>query len=121
MELKDFVTHTLLAILEGVEGAQSAATEMGGAVAPSKNVGIQTSKWARLQQVVKFDVEVAVSEGSGTSAGGGIVIGMFGLSGKKDAEQSAHSRNRIKFSIPITLPDGRDGQPTDHKRRPRSQ
>lgn len=104
MKLKTFVSQTLLAIIEGVEEAQAAALESGAMISPSVPVGRELGLH---RGTVEFDVEVTTSEGAGSSAGGGIVVGMFGLSGKTESEQASHARNRIRLSVPIGFPDGR--------------
>jgi len=106
MELKDFVAHTLIAIVQGVRDAQANAVGSGAMISASVPVGIRQELHLK-ETTVEFDVEVTTAEGAGTSAGGGIVVGMLGLSAKSESEQSSHARNRIKFSVQVALPDGR--------------
>jgi len=112
VDLKEFVSETLLQIVNGVADAQIQATTAGARVNP-RLVGGQTHA-AGLgflasshgpAQIVQFDVALTVKEGSGTKGGIGIVAGIvsLGSSGQSSAENSSISR--VKFNVPLTLPE----------------
>ena len=113
MDLKEFVAETLTQIVGGVSEAQGRVTEMQAKVSPRLN-GSPThavqhgylSADGGAAQIVQFDVALTVKEGAGTKGGLGIVAGAvsLGTSGQSSSENSSVSR--VKFSVPITLPNG---------------
>ncbi len=117
VDLRTFVAETISQIIEGVEEARARAT--GGAVVnpplvhlDSATLGKQglllaTGRSHEAAQLVQFDVAVTATEGKGTKAGVGVVLGVLslGAGGQSQAETSA--ANRVKFCVPITLPNPR--------------
>ena len=95
MELKEFVTKTLVEIIEGVKDAQATAKEARGAVIPMAADPIRT---------IDFDVALTTSESTKSKGGIGVFLGGAGIGGQKQAAGEAKSFSRIKFSVPIILP-----------------
>ena len=114
MELKEFVTHAIAEIIQGVLDAQTALGENGRYVNPELSTaqgplekqGRLVSIQGQLVQTVEFDVAVTASTATGSKGGIGVVAGVFALGsqGQSNAENIAVSR--LKFSVPITLPYG---------------
>ncbi len=107
MELQQFVTETLIQIVEGVQDAKADVRSAGGEINPElmsagKDQMVSTSN--RMVQLVDFDVAVTVSEGTGTKGGGGIFVGAFGLGAQGESTAASSSVSRIKFQVPISLP-----------------
>jgi hypothetical protein len=111
MELRDFVSETLVQIAEGVASAQERSSAIGAHINPkltgSATFAVQhgfLSSAAGAAQIVGFDVALTVTEGKGTKGGIGIVAGAItlGSSGHSSAENSSVSR--VKFSVPLILP-----------------
>jgi len=114
IELKDFVSKTLTQIVEGVQDSQNALKGTEAEINPrlynTKSSTMQDlciRKGSEIQVpilMVKFDVAVQATEGTGTKGGIGIVVGpvVIGTQGRSDKENSSISR--INFEIPIALP-----------------
>lgn len=111
MDLKEFVSQTLQQIVAGVADAQKAtvAGEINpkiwqrGDAAKLKIVESNAGKWIHL---VDFDVAVAVFEGTATHGGIGLVVGPVALGSKGQSKDESSTISRIKFSVPIALPEG---------------
>ncbi len=108
MELREFVTETLIAIQEGVQEAIHRWTEgqRTGVINPVWNVkdGV-TVDWKDYERVVEFDVAVTATDKAGATGKGGIKVFTVvdvGAEGSTSSERSTVSR--IKFSIPIVPP-----------------
>lgn len=113
MELKDFVGQALVEIVEGVTAAQSKLGESGVHVNPRlstqqgtlESKGKLVSTYGRLVQLVEFDVAVTVNEATGTKGGIGIVGGIINLGTQGQSSESNSALSRIKFSVPMSLPE----------------
>lgn len=116
MELQEFIKESLVQIVRGVEGAVEALEDTTAIISPSryhctehhafKYEQQENRKYRRSVQLVDFDVAVSASEGKETKGGIGVVVASFtlGTTGKSDATSGTVSR--IKFRVPIVLPDG---------------
>lgn len=120
MELKDFVASALTQIAKGIEIADNELKETSAIINP-KNVNLNHSANAdgygflvsnpekekyRKVEKIDFDVAVTVSEGSESKGGIGIVVGAIGLGSQGRSEVGSSATSRIKFSVPIVLPNG---------------
>ena len=108
MDLKEFISETLVQITEGVKDAQDKIKETGCLINPQgvhrgDNVELNYEGYRHIQKV-KMSVGVKVIEDSETKGGLGVVSAIFtaGVS-HKDGETNTVS-NRIEFDIPISLP-----------------
>ena len=110
--LDDFVAETLRQIVAGIRKAQAA--DQGDHISPQ---GIRTSadhapkgkyfttQTNHLVQMVDFDVAITVVETSNLEGGARISVLSVGLGAKADTGSENTSVSRIKFSIPIALPE----------------
>jgi hypothetical protein len=55
---------------------------------------------------VHFDVALTETKGKGAAGGVGVFLGAVNLGTKGSAERQEVAVSRVKFTIPITLPDG---------------
>jgi hypothetical protein len=116
MDLKDFITQSLVQIANGIIEANE---QLAGTTAVVNPANIQAysneakaygrlnkafSEKDALVELVEFDV--AVTTESGTQTGGGLKISIasigVGAEGKSTGAQSRESR--IKFNIPMVYP-----------------
>jgi hypothetical protein len=110
MELKEFVSETIKQVIDGVITAQEYATTKDSKVNPKltfrTDQGMQMWEKATGQpiQSIEFDIAVTASEGSKAQGGVAVLIGVFGGGTKGQVEESSQKLNRIKFSVPISLP-----------------
>lgn len=108
--LREFITATLLDIAGGVRDAQ-ADPALGDAVNPLiqrqdvKLPGDVLANGGRSYTVVAFDV--AVTAANHVSGGGGAKVGVsvFGGSIAGEAGSREEAVSRIRFSVPMVLPD----------------
>jgi hypothetical protein len=110
MELKEFITQTLVQITEGVAEAQTLVKESGCLINPEgfSMVGDQIkigykNEYRKIQNI-KMSVSVTVTEGTGNKSGIGIVASVFKVGMSADQKESNEVTNRIDFEIPISLP-----------------
>ena len=129
MDLKDFVSETLLQIIQGVTEAQKTAMQHGAYInAPDSGASslptavkkrdaeylkIGTNDFFfREVQVIEFDVAVTATSGTETKGGIGVAAGIIGLGSSGKSDSSSETVNRIKFKIPVVFPH----QPGSHPR-----
>ncbi|MFT5708356.1 MAG: hypothetical protein ACI9ES_002658 [Oceanospirillaceae bacterium] len=115
MDLKDFVKNTLVQIIDGVIEAESELEEKGATVNPvggnfdQKQLGGRTWSFKDgITEIVEFDVALTNSEKEGTAGGIGVLLGGINLGAKGASEESITSVTRIKFSVPVLLPTGKN-------------
>jgi hypothetical protein len=103
VELKDFVTQTLLDILKGVSDAGLDQT-VGRRIAPTEAI-----------VRVKFDVAVTAESTDTAKAGGGFKVAVLGIGASAGADLGTASKNvavtRIQFEVPVLLPAGDKKKP----------
>ena len=114
LDLKTFVSETIKEVIEGAVDAQGHVEALGALVNPTPyfsqsvaRAGVQApmgqAKRTTIQSI-DFDVAVTRSKGSGSKGGIGVFFGpvVAGSSGQSDRDST--SVNRIRFSIPFSLP-----------------
>ena len=106
MELRDFVTESLVQIQEGVQEAihriMRSPSQNAGKINPLWTDRTGSSSWRDYVQKVEFDVAVTVTDKQGREGKAGIKVfevAELGGGSSKSTEQSSVSR--IKFTIPI--------------------
>ncbi|MES0870919.1 hypothetical protein [Pseudovibrio sp. SCP19] len=105
MELREFVTQSLQQILEGVREAQ--AGESGDNVnAGLKGVKLEGSLINGGELGVFSTVEFDVAVSAENKGGGKAALKVFGVGVEGGGQLSASYANKIKFSVPVRLPDG---------------
>ncbi|MBN4079150.1 hypothetical protein JYT26_00765 [Beggiatoa alba] len=92
MDLKDFITETLVQIVSGVSDAKEQVSLLGGKVSPkircssthaAQHGFLSTEEGAA--QLVQFDVALTATEGSGKKGGIGIVSSIISLGGSAES------------------------------------
>jgi len=103
MELKEFITETIVQIREGVQDAIKRRSDTRSAAGVINPAWVDTFSDSN-RQMVEFDVAVTVADKLAGSAHGGLrVLSVeLGAKGSKEAEKSTVSR--VKFSLPIIPP-----------------
>jgi len=113
MNLKDFISETLLSIINGVTEAQEQANDIGALVNPggltinTKNISdnaIWDNTTNNYAQNVTFDIAVTAED----SATGGAKIKVLSgiLSGEAGGEKANKNSivSRVQFIVPVLLP-----------------
>jgi hypothetical protein len=112
MELQEFVSETLKEIIAGVKEAQVYARDNGAVANPGTSRHVPPGMYERGSsqdlspiEKVEFDVAVTSTDASETQAGAGIFVAAFGIGVKDKSDTSNSSISRIRFSVPIVLPE----------------
>lgn len=121
MKLRDFVSTTLLDIVQGVEQAQAELVRSKAEVNPRLNkifpiagTGSNTNQglgWTEnnaLVSVVQFNVVVTTEEKKSTEGTIGAVVVAFGLSARGSSAKAESEMTRIQFSVPVKLPSAKE-------------
>jgi len=110
MELKDFVSATLISIVEGVKEAQLKYDLVGDnriinpPVRVNPTSGEPFVRGGLAVQTVEFDVAVSTSESSQSKGGIGILVGIIGGGAQGKSDSASAHMSRIKFTVPVSLP-----------------
>jgi len=110
MELKEFVSQSLLQIFEGVQKAQKKLESENGQIVPGHpypvkdNSPIVASSNSQPIILVDFDVSVTAIEEEKTKGIFSIVIAPFGGGVQSSSETSNNKFSHLKFSVPVLLP-----------------
>lgn len=120
MELRDYISETILQISYGINDAMIKSKEEqldiiinpdvsigsdGDYVIPVKNHS--SYNFERRVQIIEMDISVTVSETEENSVSGGAGITKIiklGVDASSTGSKHNTSQNRIKFSIPVALP-----------------
>jgi len=117
MQLHEFITETLTQIAEGVNNANKRLQGSSAVVNPrnvnyNRDGNIRTYGWLtenkerlRAVHLVDFDVVVTATEGKENKGGLGVAFAGIGLGSTRKEDQEHIAQNRIKFSIPMVLPN----------------
>lgn len=109
MELKEFVTTTLVQITEGVKDAQEQLKDSGVLINPRSAATVNAvsdtdTRNLRMIQSVKMDIAITVSENVKGKAGIGIAASVFKVGASNEEGSSNSHTSRIEFDIPISFP-----------------
>ena len=118
MELRDFVTQSLVHIVSGVAEAQKKLKGTSARVSPrmrstdkEHTIGQAEMDGGQPVSYVEFDVLVNATKGKGSKGSVGLVVGALGLGTQAQSEAKSGEESRIKFKVPIILPlQERDGK-----------
>ncbi|KZL05508.1 hypothetical protein [Pseudovibrio sp. Ad26] len=105
MELKEFVTQSLQQIVEGIQEAQAASGGEhinAGLQGISLNGNLINGGSLGVFSTVEFDVAVSAEH----NGGGKAALKVFGVGVEGGGQTAASYANKIKFSVPVRLPDG---------------
>jgi len=99
MEFKEFVSETLIQIMDGIQLAQGHASKKGFVVVPLP-VGVSDPRDRRID-VIDFDVAVTVTEGGAAKSTVGVFSGFLGAGVQAQIDSANTQVSRVKFSIPM--------------------
>jgi hypothetical protein len=118
MNLQQFISETLVQIAKGIEEANVQLKDSKAKVNPpgiatggESNSAIygflaedEPDKFRKVVESIDFDVAVYAVEGTETKGGIGIMVGTIGLGSHGKNEAGKSSESRIKFRVPMVLP-----------------
>lgn len=105
MKLEKFVEASLQQIIRGVEQAQTGeGGEQVNAKAFFKDTGGNLISGGSYGMFTRIDFDIAVS--GETSGKGGASLKVLGVGLDGGGEHKTTTANRIRFSVPVRLPDG---------------
>ena len=110
MDLKDFIKSTLTQIVQAVEESNEALKESDAEINPtvwSEHGGLRIYKGKDAKtfaEMIEFDVAVTAREEKGNTGGAAVTIAAIGLGTKRTSENENTTVSRIKFKIPVLLP-----------------
>lgn len=117
MEIKDFIKETLSQIVEGINEANQQMSEKGAFVVSSnlreanrlpKNgtYVYDGSNALRVVREIEFDISLSVSDSTQSGGKGCLeVVSFIRADGGVENSFSSSSTQRIKFTLPLALPD----------------
>lgn len=113
MDLKDFISETLLSIISGVTDAQAKARELDAHVNPaglSRNStkvsdnAIWDNTNNNYARLVTFDVAVTAEDTAKAGAKVKVIAGIFGADAGAETGSKNSLASRVQFTVPILLP-----------------
>lgn len=111
MELKEFITETLVQICAGIEAAQKQLKDSGSEAIINTNMTVDsaghlvTGGRRRPVEFVEFDVAILASEGTETKGGVGLTVAsLLKLDAGGKSTETAGRESRIKFKVPMSYP-----------------
>jgi hypothetical protein len=113
MELKDFISETMKALIDGIIASQEYAKSKGASVVPEGIKLMQASGYSytdknnsvKYLHDIQFDVAVTINSADKIQGGIGIFAGAIGVGTQAKTEEANSSMSRIKFSIPVIFPE----------------
>ena len=110
MDLKEFITETISAIVDATSELQGKYDEDDIIINPPSNRSsdeayLPENSGYKYRRVQSIEFDVAVSASSDTSGGGkaGIKVMSLELGAKGEKSVSSEKVSRVSFSVPITL------------------
>lgn len=92
MELKTFITNTLLDITQGVEDANKLSNRFHLS-------GYKHSATEQSGQKIEFDLSIVVKESSENDINGGIKLAIFNLGAGTKTSESNQNIHKLKFDV----------------------
>jgi hypothetical protein len=111
MELKEFITETLVQIAEGIEEAQAKLQDKNSeaiintSMTETDSGQLVTGGRRKAVEMVEFDVAILANQGTATNAGVGLTVAsLLKLEAGGKSNESKGTESRIKFKVPMSYP-----------------
>ena len=115
MNLQEFISQSIVQIVNGIIDAHNQIYEIGGVVNPrltghdisaSQDIVPARGDIGQTTHFVDFDISVTTSEDVSGKIGAGISVGILSIGSTASAKDGNSHFSRIKFKIPVWLPHG---------------
>ena len=111
LDLKTFVSQTLIQIVEGVKEA-SETLDNGrdiinpavGSMAHSIQPGMFEGRHDEIGSMINFDVAITAADSTVTKGGVGVFVAAIGLGASGESGSQQQSVSRVQFGVPVILP-----------------
>jgi anti-sigma regulatory factor (Ser/Thr protein kinase) len=114
MDLKDFITTSIVQVMEGVNNAKEHAVKLGAKINPETiefraDAG-QDRMWdtdtGKIATELKFDISVIAVDSTDKDIKGGLKVLGLGLEFGSGAKNKAENQtiNKLQFAVPLVLP-----------------
>ncbi|WP_409525155.1 hypothetical protein [Nitrincola sp. MINF-07-Sa-05] len=113
MELQEFIKTAITEIVAGVAQASELTQAHGGKAGSMRLYGcvkdnkVMTDDNDRPVTTVEFDIALAEASSKDTKGGIGVYLGAVGLGSQGASHGEASTHSRIKFTVPVVLPDAK--------------
>lgn len=114
MELKDYISETLVQITEGIIDAQSRLADKDVVINPAKSFGEKGDYWIgrdqefgpviRRVQEVEMKVGVVSSEEVTGDGGAKVHLGVLNLGAGLGEKGTERNENFVRFTVPVSFP-----------------
>lgn len=112
ISLSDFISSTLIQIVDGVAIAQTAVRAKGACINPKQVIigreilesTLHNQETNAIADMIEFDLLVAAESAKDTKGTIGIVMASIGLGAQGQSTSKNTEQNRIKFRVPLELP-----------------
>lgn len=114
MELKDYISETLVQITEGIIDAQSRLADKDVVINPAKSFGVKGDYWIgrdqesgpviRRVQEVEMKVGVVSSEEVTGDGGAKVHLGVLNLGAGLGEKGTERNENFVRFTVPVSFP-----------------
>ena len=107
MELKEFISETLIQIIEGVTDAQKKTEKSGAIINPAytKNQEQKITSHYPYIGLVDFEVALTNTDEKGGKVGIGVWFANVGAGAQHKTDVKSLAVNNVKFSVPLILPN----------------
>ena len=110
MELKEFITQTLININQGIIDAQEQTKESGIVINPKNikkrdnNIYEVYNGYSAPIQEIEFNIVVNVAEGKDSKIAVGAFTGMLSGGVRNTNQNNSSTQTTIKFNLPVQFP-----------------
>ena len=109
MELRDFISETLIQIVQGINDAQEALKDTDCAINP-RDIVFENRSYVNLKNKlhivhdIDFNIALTNTSNSEDKTGIGVMLGSCGIGNNKTSSGGNTSNTNISFSVPVVFP-----------------
>ena len=104
MELKEFVSKTIIEIFEGVKDAQEKSKGLNARVNPFEDIDSSNGIYTGKRNEIHFEVLLSELSNNESKGGIGVFLGNFGIGANEKTGNENTLNTKIKFSVEVVYP-----------------